>query len=105
MKDKRMARLRQFLEADPNDPFLHYAIGIEHLKNKNFEEASQVFRDIIEAFPSYVPTYYQYAITKIRLGDIIGAVEVIKKGIPMALEAGEKRTVNELNMLLEDLED
>ncbi len=105
MKDKRLAHLRQLLETDPNDPFLHYAIGIEHFNSDDFEEASRVFQNIVDAFPAYVPTYYQYALAKVNLGDIKGAVEVVEKGIPVAREAGERKTVNELNMLLEDLED
>lgn len=105
MKDKRLAHLRQLLEVDPNDPFLHYAIGIEHLNSQDFEEASRVFQNIVEAFPDYVATYYQYAIAKVNLGDLDGAVAIIEKGIPVAQKAGERKTVNELNMLLEDLED
>ncbi len=105
MKDKRLAHLRQLLELDPNDPFLHYAIGIEHFNANDFEEAGEAFGNVVTTFPDYVPTYYQYALTKVHLGDINGAIEVIQLGIPKAKDAGEKKTVNELAMLLEDLED
>ncbi len=105
MKDKRLAHLRQLLEAEPNDPFLNYAIGIEHFNSQDFEEAKGVFQSLLDRSPDYVPTYYQFAMTLVHLGDADGAIEVIEKGIPIARKAGEKKTANELTMLLEDLED
>ena len=105
MKDKRLAHLRQLLQADPNDPFLHYAIGIEHFNSEDFELANQSFQDVVDRFPDYIPTYYQFALTKVHLGEVENAIELLNKGIPLAQKAGERKTANELAMLLEDLED
>jgi len=105
MKDKRLAQIRQLLAADPSDPFLHYAIGIEHFNGEDYPLAKQAFKELTVSFPDYVPTYYQYAMTLVHLGEVNDAIGVIEAGIPIAQKAGEKKTANELAMLLDDLED
>ena len=105
MNEKRLAHLSQMLEADPDDPFLRYAMALEHLNGGGFEGACSRFKELAEARPDYVPTYYQYAMALVQMGDLETAVPVLEKGIKVAYAAGEIRTVNELEMLLEDLED
>lgn len=105
MKDKRLAHIRLLLETDPNDPFLHYAIGIEHFNAEDYPLAKQAFKELITSFPDYLPTYYQYALTLVHLQEINDAIGVIEQGIPVAQKAGDKKTANELAMLLDDLDD
>ena len=105
MKDKRLAHLEQLLQTNPEDPFILYAIGIEHFNSNDFNKANTTFGQVVERFPDYVPTYYQFALTKVHLGEVEEAIEIIQKGIPVAQKAGERKTANELAMLLEDLED
>ena len=105
MNDKRLAHLNEMLKLDPRDPFVHYAIALEHLNGGDISFAKEKFQTLLEQFPDYVPAYYQYAVALVQTGEITSAMEVLERGIPVAQKAGERKTVNELKMLLEDLED
>lgn len=105
MNEKRLALLSQMLEADPADPFLRYGIALEYLNAGDYKGAVGHFETLVAAHPDYVPTYYQYGVALVQAGDVEAAVEVLEKGVVVANEAGERKTANELAMLLEDLED
>ena len=83
---------------------MHYAIGLEHLNGGDMSLALTKFKELTENHPDYVPTYYQYAMAQVQSGQIDEAIGTIEKGIPIAATAGERKTVNELQALLEDLE-
>lgn len=105
MNEKRLAHLNQMLTADPEDPFLLYAIALEYMNGERLEEARTGFKSLMDRHPSYVATYYQYAIVLVKSGELEEAEKVLATGIELARKAGEMKTANELAMLLEDLED
>ena len=105
MNDKRLAQLSEMLKADPADPFILYAIGLEHLNGGKISTAIERFKELSQSHPDYVPTYYQYAVALVSTGQLNEAMGVLEAGIEVAQAAGERKTVNELRMLLEDIED
>ncbi len=105
MNDKRLAQLTEMQAADPDDPFIQYAIGLEHLNGGDISVAIERFKELSTAHPDYVPTYYQFAVALVQTGQVNEAIGVLEQGIEVAQKAGERKTVNELRMMLEDLED
>lgn len=105
MNDKRLAQLSTMLESDPEDTFLQYAIALEYLNGQQFDEAIARFAGLQQQDPGYLATYYQYAMALIQKGEVSSAIEVLEMGIPVAEQSGDRKTANELRMLLEDLDD
>ena len=105
MENKRLAQLKEFLKAEPNDPFLKYAIATEFVSMGDFETARDHFEALKNEHPDYIGTYYHFAQTLLNLGDEAGAIEVLKEGIPIAQAAGNRKAVNEMREVLEDPED
>jgi tetratricopeptide (TPR) repeat protein len=63
-------------------------LGYQKLKNKNYEEALQIFKLNMELYPSSSNVYDSYADALKRSGDTIKALEFYKKSI--ALDSGNK---------------
>lgn len=105
MKPDRLSQLQQFLEQDPNDPFVKYGIAMEYTGSGKFEEALKWFDRIKTDHPDYLPLYYQYGMTLIQTGDEEEAEEVLRAGIELAKQKEDRKTQNELAELLDDIID
>lgn len=92
------------LAAEPNDPFLHYGVAMEHLSAEDWGAALNAFQELQAQFPDYVPTYYQYGKLLFETGKQSESVVVLQKGIEVARIAGDRHALGELNQLLEDIE-
>ena len=69
----RMQKLLSMLEKDPGDPFLHFALGMEHKKARNTDEAIASFNKTLEKDPGYCVAYHQAALTYEDAGDVESA--------------------------------
>lgn len=105
MENKRLAQLTEFLKAEPNDPFLKYAIATEYVSMGDFPTAKNHFDLLVKDHPDYVATYYQLAQACLHLGEEEEAITALKIGIPIAQKANNRKAVNEMREVLEDLED
>lgn len=103
--NQRLEKLKEMERQKPDDAFIKFAIAQEYVHTHNDEKAVIYFELLLEAFPEYVPTYYQYGKLYERINDFAAAANVYKKGITVAKAANELKTVGELNealMLVED---
>ncbi|HHG83665.1 MAG TPA: tetratricopeptide repeat protein [Bacteroidetes bacterium] len=105
MNEKRLGQLKALLSSDPKDPFLVYAIAQEYLSCGNLKAAKGYFARLMTEHPSYIPTYYHYGLTLYQLGESETAIEVWKKGVFVAEEAGDWKTSAEILEFLDDLEE
>ena len=103
MENKRLAQLREFLKADPEDAFLLYAVAVEYVGMEDYEKAEEAFLHLQGIHPDYVATYYQLAQTQIKLEDPEAARDAIELGIEKAEKAGNQKAGRELRELLEDI--
>lgn len=105
----RLQQLFTFLEQEPNDPFIIYAIATEY-RNSDLEKAKSYFEQLLNDHESYLATYYHAAHLFFELGEDHRAKEVYEKGIALAEKQGEKMALRELrnayaNFLFEIEED
>ncbi len=91
--------------AQPNDPFLKYAIAMEYIAVGENEDAHTLFNELLEKFPDYVATYYHAAKMKAQNNQVHEAITLLRKGIEVAEKAADKHAANELRAALMDLED
>jgi Tfp pilus assembly protein PilF len=101
----RIDKLKEFLQATPNDNFLQHALALEYIKEGNDEEAKVLFETILEREPNYVGSYYHLAKLQERIGNVAQAIKVYKKGMEQAKFTKDNHSYNELMAALEDLED
>ena len=95
--NKRINELKKIIEIDPDDPFLHYALGLELKKSGDQAKAKQCFDKILKFFPDYLPVYYQAAHLFIDLEEYGLAKSTFESGIRLATQKNENKTLNELN--------
>jgi tetratricopeptide (TPR) repeat protein len=101
---ERIETVREMLKDDPNDPFLHYALGLELVKKQNYQEAISAFQTVIQLNETYVAAYYQIAIIFIHLDIVDVARTYVNKGIEQALLKKDFKSKGELEELLEGIE-
>lgn len=96
MQNNRLNQLLNLLEKSPADPFLIYAVGFEYQQAGNVDEAFTYYKRLLADFPHYLPTYYQTGMLLFETGKFDEALEVLNKGISLAMELKEMKTLREL---------
>ena len=89
---------------EPGDPFLHYAMAMEHVSLGDHEAAAATFQDLMTSTPDYVPTYLMLAQTLQKLARDDEAVGVLRAGVGVAEKAGDLHAAGELQGMLAILE-
>lgn len=100
MHQIRLQKLLNFLENEPNDPFLKYALATEYFNVKDFDNALHYYEDLITNHGDYVGTYYHLG----KLYEIINrkedAVVTYRKGMEVSKGAGDMHAFSELQGVL-----
>lgn len=96
MQQSRLARLHEFLNNEPDDPFLKYALATEYLSLNDTEKALSYFSDLVTNHPSYVGTYYHLGRLYETLGKKEDAVKTYQTGMQVARKAGDNHAFSEL---------
>lgn len=96
----RIPQLEAFLSDNPNDPFLQYALALEHIKTGNLQEGLKYFEGLTVAHPDYVGTYYHLAKLYIQLQMPEQAEKTYTTGIAIARKIGDQHALAELQNAL-----
>ncbi|MDR6567672.1 TPR repeat-containing protein [Chitinophaga ginsengisegetis] len=99
----RIAQIKQFLAATPNDSFLKHALALEYIKLNDDVTARQLFEELLAHEPGYVGSYYHLGKLLERAGDNAAAISTYEKGMAMAKAGNERHAYNELQSAYEDL--
>ncbi len=100
MHTDRMTKLAALLADKPNDPFLNFALGMEHKKLKQTQQAVDLFRKTVQVDPAYAAAYHQAGLAHEEAGDFDAAKAVYREGIAAAKKAGELHAAEEMEMQL-----
>ena len=100
----RLDQLRKLAQAQPDDPFAHYGVGLECMQLERWDEALVAFNLALAADANYITAFYQKALAEVKLGQRSTAAETLRTGMPIAAQAGEKHAVAEMRKMLETLE-
>lgn len=101
----RIAKLKEYLESNPDDSFLQHALALEYIKLGDDETAQAFFESLLKANPGYVGSYYHLGKLFERAGNNAGAIEIYGQGMKVAKAAGDGHAYNELQAAQEDLLD
>ena len=100
----RKQQIEEMLAEEPNDPFLHYGLAMEHLSEGDEESAVKRFHELIRITPDYVPAYLQAGQALIRLGRIPEARETFERGSQVAQKQNDEHAYQEMQGFLAGLE-
>ena len=108
MNPTRLSLLQAYYEEDSSDPFNAYALAMEHLDNEPIKSLGH-FKELLTKHPTYLPTYYHAAELFANFDLRDQAAEVYQKGIALAIEQQQPKTLQELrnayqNFLMEERE-
>jgi hypothetical protein len=93
--------IKNEINQDPLDPFNHYLLAIEYLKEGGTMESFDLFEMITSRFPEYIASYYTYANALLAESKEDRAEEVIQMGIIQAEKKGATKALKELKQLLD----
>lgn len=93
---ERLIQLEDFLKESPNDPFLKYAITMEHLKLGAVEKAIEGFEVLVAQHEDYVGTYYHFGKLLEKLGNSDRALQTYQRGMEVARSKRNMHALNEL---------
>ena len=92
----RIATFKSFISRSPADPFPRYGLAMELRGRGELAEAWNVFAELVEKFPDYVPTYLMAGGTLVALGKKAEAADLYRKGIDVATRRGDQHARREL---------
>ena len=99
----RIEQLRKLAALSPNEPLGHYALGIEHLNQQQWDEAIAAFENATRADAKYSAAYYHKARAEIGAGRAERARLTLSEGMGVARGAGDWHTEGEMRALLESI--
>ncbi len=100
----RKQQIEEMLAVEPNDPFLHYGLAMEHLSEGDEESAVKRFQELLRITPDYVPAYLQAGQALIRLGRTPEARETLERGSQVARKQNDEHAYQEMQGFLAGLE-
>lgn len=93
---KRLKQLFAFLDNNPNDTFVLFALAKEYEKLEDQKKALEYYLKLLEVDINYVGAYYHLG----KLYELQGLIEkaffTYKKGMLIAKKAGDQHALSEL---------
>jgi tetratricopeptide (TPR) repeat protein len=96
MQNQRLTKLFEFLEADPTDSFILYAIATEYNTQGESDEALKYYLKLTEMHPDYVGTYYHLGKLYEKLNDKQKAISIYQTGMQAARNKRDMHAFSEL---------
>ena len=103
MSNTRLQNLLEFIKEEPEDVFLKYALAMEYLGLKDFENAKNYFEDVIKVDKNHVAAYYQLGKIFESLNDETSAISIYEKGMEAAKLKNDTRSIREIRTALDEL--
>lgn len=92
----RLQKLLNFLESEPNDPFLKYALATEYLNANDLDKSLEYYEDLLKNHPDYVGTYYHAGKLYEQLDRKADAISTYKKGMEVSRSVKDMHAFSEL---------
>jgi tetratricopeptide (TPR) repeat protein len=97
MQKNRIDTLLKFLEDDPGDSFIKFAIAKEYEKMGTLKRALDTYIELRKMDPEYVGLYYHLAALQIELSQPDEALKTYDEGIDIAKKAADFHALSELH--------
>lgn len=101
---ERLEQLRKLAAASPNDPFVHYGIGLACVNEERWNEALEAFDRTLDLDPDYHAAHLQQARVHLKLGQRAEARAALEAGMAAAQRLGDTHAADEMGKLRETLD-
>lgn len=96
MQNTRLTKLLEFLESDPNDPFVLYALATEYNTANQTDKAFEYYLKLVSDHPEYVGTYYHLGKLYEKCDRKDEAIRIYQLGMINARKKGDMHAFSEL---------
>lgn len=97
----RVEKLRKLAAAEPNDPFVHYGLGMELMNLEDWPAALAAFERVLTLDAAYAGAHLNKAKVELKLDQVAAARETLRAGIEVAERRGDAHAASLLRELLE----
>lgn len=101
--NNRKKEILSLLEQDPDDTFLLYALGMEFLSEKKFDEAKKYFLKVLELEHHHVDALFRLAQIEEYSGNENPAIEWYERAYEAAVLQNKTKTAMEIKNIMEML--
>jgi tetratricopeptide (TPR) repeat protein len=99
----RLELLKRYLQEDPSDSFLRYALALEFIALNEHQPAYEQLTKLLFDDPDYLAAYYMAGKSAEAIEKNEEAKNWYLKGIEVARNQKDQHTLNELSAALEQL--
>jgi tetratricopeptide (TPR) repeat protein len=102
--ESRVAALKEMLEANPDDAFARYALGLEYSGSGETDAALAEFQRLLASHPDYTNGYFMAAQALARANRGEEAKSMLRQGIGCAERTRNQHAQAEMQGMLDELE-
>ena len=102
--ETRVAALKQVLEANPDDAFARYALGLEYSGSGETDAALAEFQRLLASHPDYTNGYFMAAQSLARADRTDEARTLLQRGIECARRTRNQHALAEMEGMLDELD-
>ena len=96
-RDNRIEALLVMLQAEPQDVFLNYSLGLEYVATNNFGLAEEQFKKTLKYRSDYIPAYFHLGKLYEQIKNVTEALNCYQIGLEMAKKQNNNKAVNEIS--------
>ena len=96
MQISRLDKLLEFIQNEPDDAFLKYALATEYLRLNQTDKALAYYEDLINKHPNYIGTYYHLGKLYEALNRKQDAINTYETGMKITREQRDNHAFSEL---------
>jgi tetratricopeptide (TPR) repeat protein len=96
MEISRLDKLLAFIQNEPEDEFLKYALATEYLRLNDTEKALTYYEDLVNNHPNYTGTYYHLGKLYEALNRKEDAISTYEKGMEITKAKRDNHAFSEL---------
>lgn len=96
MDTSRLDKLLAFIQNEPEDEFLKYALATEYLRLNDTEKALSYYEDLVQNHPGYTGTYYHLGKLYEALNRKDDAINTYEKGMEITKAKRDMHAFSEL---------
>jgi arylsulfatase A-like enzyme/Flp pilus assembly protein TadD len=81
--EESVEKLTTALATEPNSVSIHYLLGLDYYRLKDFPKAIDHFQRVLQASPDYALAVYQLGLSYARASDIPNAIQTLKRALQL----------------------
>src|SRR4030095_3859240 len=98
--EERVAKLRELLHRDPDDPTSWFTLGRALLDLSRWREAVEAFGHALARNPRYTAAHRDLGRALLEAGEVAEAARVLRSALDLARETGDLQTGREMETFL-----